>query len=391
MRKVFLSIEQNRGYGRGLLSGITHYSKLYGPWNFYNGTPFYYRQSKKEQNSFDLIRQWSPDGIIMREDADLDKITKLGIPAIFITYTQIKVPGFISLLGDHEESGKLAAEHFLSRGFKHFAYCGVPNRYWSTYRGESFQKRLEKSGYHAEILPYSQADSKINWLKDQERLKKWILSLPKPVGLMTCTDDRAQNVIEACKMSGLQVPEDVAIVGVDNDELLCDLSNPPLSSVALDTFNAGFQAAEALDLIMSGKSANTDQMIVAHATHVVIRQSSDIFAIDDKEIRMALKYISENAKRAIQVQDVAQFCGLTVRTIQKKFKYHLGRSVSEEIDRVRISLICRLLIESSKTINQIAGEMDFISENHFSRYFRRIMKMSPTVYRKKASPVLARG
>lgn len=382
MQKVLLSIEQNRGYGRGLISGITHYSKLYGPWNFYTGTPFYYRQSQKEQKTLDVIKQWCPDGIIIREDSDIDKVIGLGIPAIIITYTQIKVPGFVSLLGDHEVSGKLAAEHFLERGFKNFAYCGVPNKYWSIYRGESFQKQITKAGYDVNFFSFLPSESKINWLRDQEKLKKWLMGLPKPIGLMTCTDDRAQNVIEACKACGLHVPQDVAVVGVDNDELLCDLLNPPLSSVALDAFNAGFQAAEALACLMNGKPCDTEKTIIAEATHVVTRQSSDIFAVEDEDVRTALTYISTNSKRAIQVKDVADACGLTTRTIQKKFKYHVGTSVSEVIDRSRVELICKLLIESPKTINQIAYEIDFISENHFSRYFRRLMKMSPTTYRR---------
>lgn len=382
MRKVFLSIEQNRGYGRGLISGITHYSKLYGPWNFYTGTPFYYRQTKKSQKTFEMVRQWCPDGIIMREDADIDSIIALGIPAIFITYTTVKIPGFISLEGDHKVSGKLAAEHFLGRGFKHFAYCGVPGKYWSVFRGESFQKRVVQAGHDVHFFPFLKSESKINLVNDQEKLKKWLLELPKPVGLMTCTDDRAQNVIEACKACNLHVPEDVAVVGVDNDELLCDLMNPPLSSVALDAFNAGYQAAEALDRLMSQKNCDVEQTIVARATHVVTRQSSDIFAVEDEDVRAALKYISADAKRAIQVEDVAKATGLTTRTLQKKFKYFMGKPIREEIDRVRIEMICKLLIESPKTISEIACEIDFISENHFSRYFRRLMKISPTAYRR---------
>lgn len=383
MRKVFLSIEQDRGYGRNLISGITHYSKLYGPWNFYTGTPFYYRRSKKESSAMDVIRRWCPDGIIMREDSDIEKIMTLGIPAVFITYTRMQIPGFVSLCGDHEVSGRLAAEHFLDRGFRHFAYCGVPDKYWSIRRGESFKNRIEKAGFTVNIFPFSCSERKINWMKDQERLKRWLTGLAKPVGLMTCTDDRAQNVIEACKACNLHVPEDVAVVGVDNDELLCNLINPPLSSVALDAFQAGFKAAEILDRLMCGQVCRGQTIITAPATHVVIRQSSDIFAVEDKDVRTALKYISDNAKRAIQVYDVANACGLTTRTIQKKFKYHIGKSVSEEIDRARMELICKLLIESPKTISQIAYDIDFISENHFSRYFRRLMGMSPTAYRKR--------
>jgi len=382
MQKVFLSIEQDRGYGRGLISGITQYSKLYGPWNFYTGTPFYYRQSQKRQQASEIIKQWSPDGIIMREDPDMEKIMDLGIPSIFITYTQIKVPGFVSLSGDHTVCGKLAAEHFLARSFKNFAYCGVPNKYWSIYRGESFEKRLARDGYEVNVFPFKASETKINWLKDREKLTKWLSGLPKPVGIMTCTDDRGQNVIEACKACNLHVPEDVAVVGVDNDQLLCNLMNPPLSSVELDAFSAGLQAAKALDRLMKGESCDMNKSIVAQATHVVIRQSSDIFAVDDRDVRMALRYINENARRAIQVQDIAAACGVITRTLQKKFKRHLGKTVIEEIDRSRIDLICKLLIETQKPIAQIAEDLEFIGEGHFSRYFRRQKRMSPTAYRK---------
>lgn len=382
MRKIFLSIEQNRGYGRGLINGITHYSRLYGPWNFYTGTPFYYRQSKKEQKTLEIVKQWSPDGIIMREDSDMEKVMGLGIPAIFITYTQIKVPGFISLLGDHEVCGKFAAEHFLSRGFKHFAYCGVPNKYWSIFRGKSFQKRVIEAGYKVDFFPFSAPETKINWLNDQEKLKRWLTGLSKPVGVMTCTDDRGQNVIEACKACNLHVPEDVAVVGVDNDELLCDLMNPPLSSVALDAFGAGYRAAETLDRLMQGKPCDLTQTIIAQATHVVVRQSSDIFAVEEEDVRTALKYITQNARRAIQVKDVAAASGVIARTLQKKFKRYVGKTIVEEIDRSRMDFICKLLMETQKPIAEIADELEFISENHFSRYFKRLKKVSPTVFRK---------
>ena len=383
MRKVFLSIEQDRGYGRGLISGITQYSKLFGPWSFYTRTPFYYRKSKKEQRAIDIIKQWRPDGIIMREDQDIEDIMTLGIPSIFITYTKIEVPGCVALLGDHEVCGKLAAEHLIARGFKNFAFCGVPNKYWSQYREESFKKRVKEAGFEVCSFPFSSSEMKINWLKDQGKLKKWLTKLPKPVGIMACTDDRAQNVIEACKAAELHVPQDVAVVGVDNDELLCGLVNPPLSSVSLDAFNAGYYAAESLDSIIKGKTPAPEKTIIAQATHVVIRQSSDIFAVDDQDIRIALRYISDNANQAIQVKDVADACGLTVRVLQRKFKCNLGKSVSDLIDKARIELICRILIESPKSINQIAHDIDFISENHFSRYFRRLMEVSPSAYRKK--------
>jgi len=380
--KVYVSLELNRGYGRSLVRGITHYSKLFGPWNIYMGTPFYYRWSKRER-PLDEIIGWKPDGIIMREDPEIDKVKDLGIPIIFSTYTRTQIPGFVCLVGDHETPGQLAAEHFLERGFKHFAYCGIADSYWSACRGEIFRKRIADAGYEVHFFSSTQSKSKIALKRDHENLMQWLLDLPKPVAIMTCTDERSISVVKACKAAGLYVPEDVAIVGVDNDELYCEAVNPPLSSIAIDGFNAGYQAAEVLDGLMKGKSYNTGDKIIARATHVVVRQSSNIFAVEDRATRTALQYISANARSAIQVEDVAQACGLSVRALQKKFKRYLGRSIVDEIDRNRIEWICKLLIETNKTITQIFSEFDFVSPGHFSRYFRRLKKMSPKAYRKK--------
>jgi LacI family transcriptional regulator len=381
--KVFLLIEQSRGYGRGLIKGITQYTKLHGVWNFYTELPFYYESSKKRLNLFNIVKKWRPDGIIMRETPELDKFMRLGIPAAVVTYSKLKFPGVINISGDHKISGKLAAEHFLENGFKNFAYCGIPDKYWSICRGESFQKRVSKAGYKVVFWNQPGHTSNTIWSKDYEKLKKWLLNLPKPVAVMTCTDDRAENVIEACKTAQLRVPEDVAIIGVDNDELLCELTNPPLSSVALDAAKAGYQAAEALDKAMKNKRNNIDKLIIAKATHVVTRHSTDIFAVEDENVFAALRYITANSKKAIQVADAAKAAGLGVRALQKKFTQHLGRTISQEIDRVRIQLICKFLIETPKPISQIAYDIDFISEGHFSRYFRRLKKMSPREYRVK--------
>lgn len=381
--KVYLSLELNRAYGRSLIRGITQYSKLYGPWNLYMGTPYYYRRSKREESSLAEVIKWHPDGIIMREDPEIDKVKDLGIPIIFSTYTTTQISGFVSLVGDHENPGRLAAEHFLERGFKHFAYCGISNSYWSACRGERFCKWIVKAGYDVNSFPSTRLKSKVALKADNEELMRWLHDLPKPVAIMTCTDERSMNVVEACRAVRLHVPEEVALVGVDNDELLCEAVNPSLSSIAIDGCKAGYQAAETLDKLMKGRSCNIDKPIIAQATHVVVRQSSNIFAVEDSTTRTALQYISANARQAIQVKDVAHACGLSVRALQKKFKFCLNKSISDEIDRIRIDLICRLLAETDRKISQIFLDFDFVTQGHFSRYFRRLKNMSPKMYRKK--------
>lgn len=388
--KVVLLIETSRGYGRQLLTGIARYSRLYGPWNFYTEVPFYYqdqaKRSKTRQIALDIITKWSADGIIMREsNAEMDKIKGLGTPAIIITYTKRKFDGLISLEGDCANAGKLAAEYLLNRGFKNFAYCGVGDLYWSKERGLGFQKRIARVGHDVIFYKPPKGNAKLSWEKDHVNLTDWVRQLPKPIGVMTCTDDRGRDVIEACKVARIAVPEDVAIIGVDNDDLVCNLMNPPLSSVALNAENAGYQAAMMLHRLMDGKKVDTSKIIIAEATHVVSRQSTDVFAIEDAEVTRALRFIYDNASHAIQVKDVVNESGLQSRALQKRFRKYLGRTIAEEIDRVRIDIICRFLMETPKTIQEIADELDFLSEGHVSRFFRRIKEITPLEYRKKCN------
>jgi LacI family transcriptional regulator len=380
--KIITLIESSRGYGRSLLRGISQYARLYGPWNFYAGQPFYYTDRYSE-SVIDIINKWGADGIIMRETKDIPKIVEMNIPAIIITYTREKFPGLISLVGDSSNSGRMAAEHLLERGFKHFGYCGIANRYWSVERGLSFQKKVNDIGFEVNIYESPSPESKFTWGNDQKRLSEWLRKLPKPVGILACTDDRGQNVIEACRTCELKVPEEVAVIGVDNDSLLCELTNPPLSSVSLDAFGAGCRAAELLHKLIEKECVDTDQIICAEAIEVAARQSTDTFAIDDADMILALRFIQDNARKGIQVKDVVKATSIQKRTLQKKFRMFLQRSIGDKIDQVRIELICKFLLESSKSISQIADELDFVSEGHIARYFKRVKKMTPLQYRKK--------
>ena len=216
------------------------------------------------------------------------------------------------------------------------------------------------------------------------RLIQWLGELPKPVGLMASNDDFALSISELCRIHGIQVPEEVAILGVDNDEVICELSSPPLSSISISTQRAGYEAAELLDRLMHGKPSG--QMVVVRPSHVVGRQSTDFTAVDDLEVAAALRFIRQNSHRIIQVSDVAKAVSLSRRSLSDRFMQRLGHTIAAEINRRRVDQIMRLLATSQRSIAEIADDMGYFSDKHIARYFHRQTGMTPRAYRRKFGP-----
>jgi LacI family transcriptional regulator len=201
---------------------------------------------------------------------------------------------------------------------------------------------------------------------------------------MTCTDDRSRDVIEACKIAGLHVPEELAIIGVDNDELLCELSSPPLSSIALNTQRSGYEAAELLDKMMSRRKRKPPaRTIVVHPTHIVTRQSTEILAMEDRDVAAAVRFIRRRAKEMIQVSDVTEAVAVSRRTLEQRFRRELHRSVLAEIKRTRVEQVARMLVETNLSVAQIAFALGHAGVENIARYFRSEKGMSPLAYRKR--------
>jgi LacI family transcriptional regulator len=379
--KVILLTETTHAYGRGLLRGIAKYSKLHGPWSFYRETPFYghFKQIKYWVSEFKKI---NADGIIIREPApyQIKQFMKLGIPLIISP--NLMNPKIPTILTNAEKIGQLAAEHLLDRGFKNFAYCGFKEMEWSKKRHKSFAQNIEQRNYTVDTF-FAAIRKMINPKeKDQAKLAHWLASLPKPVGLLACNDDMGRIILDACKSSGFSVPEQIAVVGVDDDELTCELTDPPLSSIALHAEKAGYEAAELLDRLMHGEKMS-GQIILQDPSHVVTRQSSDVIAVSDQDVARALVYIREHYKDLITVDDVANEVSLSRRHLYKKFVETLGRSVHKEIKNMRIDHICRLLTESDLSIYQITMSLGFTGIEHIARYFQNEKGVSPQEYRNK--------
>jgi len=389
-RKVLLMMETSRKYGRSILCGIAKYSRAHGPWIFYRQAPFYWGSSNKKARLKQLLKL-DIDGIILREQREqevTDSLLALGLPVVVSPYRE-RFPGLHNIVSDDAAIGTMAAEYLLRRGFKQFAYCGFGDMYyWSRERGKSFGDRVTQAGYEIHHYAYEQPKSRYphSWEKEQVILVDWLKRLPKPVAMMACNDDRSQHVLEACKIAGLNVPEQVAIIGLGNDDLVCDLAFPPLSSIALGAEKGGYEAAATLDKLMRGKQV-PNQSIIVPVLYVVTRQSTDILKIDDPYVAQALRFIHRRAKReAIQVADVLRVVPLSRRSLYERFTRVLGRSIHEEIKHVRVEQLARMLVSTSLSISQIASALGCSEMKNLARYFKQAKGISPLQYRKRHSP-----
>jgi LacI family transcriptional regulator len=360
--RVILFVETSRAFGRGILTGIAKYSRLHGPWAFY-------REPGGLKSSIPKLKNWKPNGIITRDISLLEDLKELNIPGILILHEGEKTDLYHQVITDSQEIAKMAAEHLLSQGFKNFAFCGFDNFDWSNVRKSSFVNYLDEAGYHTEIFVQSKSTRKKKWEFEQEKVAAWLEKLPKPVGVFACNDDRGQHILEACKIAGLRVPEDVAVIGVDNDAVICELCDPPLTSISLDTEKAGYRIAELLDSLMQNNDFQGQEIIVA-PTSLSARQSTDIMAHDDQELIKALRFIRLNIKNCISVEDVVKATALSRRTLEYRFRNKLNRSIKEYIRKERVRLISDMLIETELTVSEIAASLDFIDVEHISRFFK---------------------
>jgi LacI family transcriptional regulator len=379
--KVALLIETARGFGRDFLLGVARYSRLHGPWSFHI-TPGDYKQVVPK------MKQWGGTGIIARipDKRIADAIISAGVPTIALGLTDEQLrPGsplakFSEISSDAAEVSRLAAEHLLDRQLNHFAYVGSEDRAWSSRREKCFEDYLAARGHHAHVYRQPKRPRDRDWEREQEFLADWINKLPTPIGLFACDDDRGREVLEACSLAGLHVPEDIAVVGVDNDEVFCELSNPPLSSVALNAESAGYRAAALLDGMMQGR-IRKPQRIHVEALNVATRRSTEVVAVEDQDIAAALRFIHREQGKGISVDDVVQEVAVSRRNLERRFSDAIGRTILEEIQLVRLERAKRLLVETTYPVSKIAALAGFGSAGYFIQFFQKRVGKTPRKYR----------
>ncbi|MEM9418588.1 MAG: XylR family transcriptional regulator [Planctomycetota bacterium] len=370
--RVKLVIETSRGYGQSLLRGIASYAREFGPWSFIQDPNFYLAPSKRTARETDSE---SIDGIIAHtDDASLvNQLMEMDVPMVMKGITQL--PTDIPTIRSNDlEIGKIAADNLISLGFHNLGFCGYRNMYWSKRRRQGFAQRA--SSADIEIAHTNETNPK--------KLKRWLTSLPKPVGILACNDDRCRQVIRCALENGLAIPDEVAVLGVDNDEMVCELAEFPLSSIAVANERVGYEAAKLLHQMMQGEKP-AGQQIVAEPLYVVQRLSTDTLAIDDTAVRKALYFIQDEIPKDIAVDDVVNKMQMSRRMAEIRFRKATGKSINQQVMSLRIRLVRELLIETTLPIEIIARKAGFSSSAYMGMKFKAETGMAPSKYRSNHS------
>jgi len=384
--RVALLVETH-GAGRDMLRGIARYVRESGPWSLHH-----------EERTQQFVEGWTPKwleswrghGVIGRIETEsmAEAIRSSGAATVHLSGVARR-SSFAQIVTDNDAIGRLAAEHLLKRGFRNFGYVGWQHELWSEQRRKSFQRCVSARGFQCESLQMPNFNTLPElWDQFTEQVVEWIRKQPKPLGLLLCYDHIGPPVTQACRLAGAAVPEEVSIVGVDNEEVVCAICDPPLSSVCPNHEEVGYQGAALLDRMMRGEKAPTKPIVIPPRT-LLVRQSSSVSAIDDSLMTSALQMIREQACNGLQVGDIARRLPASRSVLQRRFRDVLGRNVHSEILRVQLDKAQNLLRETDLSVRTIAQKSGFKHPEYMATVFRAHLGVTPNKYRRKFRPQLA--
>jgi len=378
MIKILILIDYSSEFSRELLRGIIHYSKDFGPWTFYR-LPSYYKILYGKEGIAHWAKEWGADAIIAQWDTEGKTLLKeLNIPVILQNYRE-RSGYFSNLTGDYIGTGAMAARFFAQKGFRNFAFFGNKGVIWSMERGEGFKNEVEKIGgsyygFETESIEDNQLENGLS------QLDEWLLSLPKPIALFACDDSFALQVTEICKINNINIPNEISLLGVDNDELICNISDPPISSIVLDVEKGGYEAGRLLHQLIK-KEKNEPFNIVINPVRIEARLSTEKYVISNKYIMTVVKYIEKNFASDISITDFTKLVPLSRRLLEIKFKEELGTSIYQFIINFRIEYFANLLLTTDKPLYELALESGFNDCKNISRTFKKLKNYTPGEYK----------
>lgn len=382
-RRIALIYDARSAYDTKVMAGVATYIHEAGTWNVYIE-----ENALQDQRLPDLVT-WRGGGIIANFDHPrvAAAVVRSRLPAVgfgsgYGWYPAAsEIPYFFT---NNQAIAALAADHLISKGLRQFAFCGYPGSRingWSSERQDSFKAELAKRGFPCRVYP-ARAATEANWASLHRSIGAWLRSLPKPAGVLASNDIRGRQILEACRDCSLRVPDDIAVLGVDNDELLCSLSSPLLSSVEQGAKRLGYEAAKLLDSLI-GKPASVRVLKnVIDPFGVVARASTDVLAIEDPHLAGAMTYISQHFASGISVDDVVAAGGLSRSGLEKKFRARLGFSIGATIRRFQLERARELILTTNLPLKEIAASLSYPSIQHMTTIFRRVFGQPPARLRR---------
>ncbi|OGV69250.1 MAG: hypothetical protein A2283_03555 [Lentisphaerae bacterium RIFOXYA12_FULL_48_11] len=369
---------------RDMRRGILQYVYRHGPWGLH------IIEGRNGEQKLVRMKEWGCTGIIGRlYTPELVRIAgRADVPQVLVDPEKVfqhsghQLALHSIVRSDTVAVGRMAAEYFLNRKFIHYAYVGEVRGFgWSVKRGEAFAAVVRKAGFDCHIYGALSREEQKDAGRERDRLCAWLRGLPKPVALLAAMDNRGRQIMDACAWAGIGVPRDIAVLGVDNDEDLCETTNPPMSSILLDAERASYEAAQYLDDLMR-HATRKRKVIIYGPERVVSRRSTEATQIADIVVVRALEFITLNACSGINVPDVVRHVKASRRLTEIRFREALGHTILEEILRVRMERVCTLLKETNLPIGEITGICGFESESHLGVVFRRRFGSTMRDYRK---------
>lgn len=380
MARLILLTDFSEEYAKLLLKGIVQYSKEHTPWVLCK-MPLSYRDVHGIKGVLEWALKWEADAIIAQfyPTDPVEVFKENGIVAIAQDFkTRFKqIP---NITGAHHLGGRIGASYFIQKGFKHFAFYGFKDIVWSEERCLGFKEELAVNGLADSFFEYRNTTFTDLWYYEPENLINWLKALPKPVGIMACDDNQAHHITEICKQYDLKIPEEIAVLGVDNDDAICTLTHPPLSSINQAVEKGGYETARLIEHLMKNPDAPYEDIVVL-PTHVVTRQSTDIYATNDKYISIVLKHIHQNIDQKLNVGDISKLVPLSRRLLETKFRQVTGLPVYNYIFNLRIEKFAQMLLESSASIIEVAMSMGLSDYKNISRQFKQVKGCTPSEYR----------
>jgi LacI family transcriptional regulator len=379
VRRVAVLLGSSLGWREKVMRGIASYAHEHGPWHVYTSP-----EGTEDSLFFSENYRW--DGMIVRivSDRHALRIRRRGVPAVSVGSVKMRGRDLPRVKVDDEQLSRLAVNHLIAGGLRHFGYCSFyPGR--GEDRGPAFARLLAEQGldcsHYGEFtrLPPTGAA----WQKRQRDLARWLRSLPKPAGVFTWNADVACQVVEACHVAELAVPQQVAVVSGDEDLAKCELSSPTVSAVEIPAVRIGHEAAALLDRLMAGAPAPTEPVLVAPSGIVTVRESSNTARLEDWDVHRAVQYMRENAGKPITVAEVAQSVQVSRRWLERHFRQVLGRSPHEELRMARVEQAKRLLLDTDWPMLRVAQASGLTSASYLNFVFRQDTGLTPAQFRER--------